>query len=129
MKIVASNSLTVSNVNDGTITHTAYAYSSDGTDRFTTTYPRFNLLDGTKDFSGDWTNSSSWENDGTYKGLTVKKKTVAWSGIYKIFTAPKDGVYTFSAYVKGLGSSANVTRFVEIWDIHGKKNGHRTAMR
>ncbi|ARD95875.2 hypothetical protein LLUC77_03025 [Lactococcus lactis subsp. lactis] len=121
MKIVASNSLTVSNVNDGTITHTAYAYSSDGTDRFTTTYPRFNLLDGTKDFSGDWTNSSSWENDGTYKGLTVKKKTVAWSGIYKIFTAPKDGVYTFSAYVKGLGSSANVTRFVEIWDIHGKK--------
>ena len=48
MKIVASNSLTLSNVNDGTITHTAYAYSADGTDRFTTVYPNLNLLTGTK---------------------------------------------------------------------------------
>lgn len=47
MTIVASNSLTVSNVSDGTITHTAYAYSADGTDRFTTVYPNLNLLDGT----------------------------------------------------------------------------------
>lgn len=28
----------------------AYAYSSDGTDRFTTIYPNLNLLDGTKNF-------------------------------------------------------------------------------
>ena len=27
--------------------HVAYAYSADGTDRFTTTYPNLNLLDGT----------------------------------------------------------------------------------
>ena len=44
MTIVASNSLTVSNINDGTITHIAYAYSADGTDRFTTVYPNLNLL-------------------------------------------------------------------------------------
>jgi hypothetical protein len=44
MTIVASNSLTISNVNDGTITHYAYAYSADGTDRFTTVYPNLNLL-------------------------------------------------------------------------------------
>ncbi len=48
MTIVASNSLTLSNVNDGTITHYAYAYSADGTDRFTTVYPNLNLLKGTK---------------------------------------------------------------------------------
>ncbi|RXS49934.1 collagen-like protein [Lactococcus lactis] len=30
--------------------HTAYAYSADGADRFTTVYPNLNLLDGTKDF-------------------------------------------------------------------------------
>lgn len=48
MTIVASNSLTVSNVNDGTITHSAYAYSADGTDRFTTVYPNLNLLKGTR---------------------------------------------------------------------------------
>ncbi|MGM7413845.1 hypothetical protein [Lactococcus lactis] len=48
MTIVASNSLTVSNVNDGTITHVAYANSADGTDGFTTVYPKPNLLNGTK---------------------------------------------------------------------------------
>ncbi len=48
MAIVAKNSLTLSNVNDGTITHYAYAYSPDGTDRFTTVYPKPNLLSGTK---------------------------------------------------------------------------------
>ncbi len=47
MTIVASNSLTVSNVYDGTITHTAYANSADGTDGFTTVYPNLNLLTGT----------------------------------------------------------------------------------
>ena len=48
MTIVANDSITVSNVNDGTITHTAYAYSADGSDRFTTVYPKLNLLNGTK---------------------------------------------------------------------------------
>ncbi len=47
MTIVTKNSLTLSNINDGTITHYAYAYSADGTDRFTTVYPNLNLLDGT----------------------------------------------------------------------------------
>ncbi len=70
--------------------------------------PNLNLLDGTRDFSGNW--SSIWVTDGTYKGLTVKKRTAKWSGIYKTFTVPKDGTYTFSAYVKSSGSSANVIR-------------------
>ena len=103
--------------------HTAYANSADGTDGFTTVYPRFNLLDGTKDFSGTWTNSSSWVTDGTYKGLTVKKRTAQWNGIYKTFTAPKDGAYTFSAYIKSSGDTANIHRFVvlnnaDYWGPH-----------
>ena len=112
MTIVASNNITVSNVNDGTITHTAYAYSADGTDRFTTVYPNLNLLDGTKDFSGDWDRTDGWVNDGTYKGLTVKKRTGGkWNGICKTFTVPKDGSYTFSAYIKSSGNSANIIRY------------------
>ena len=59
MKIVASNSLTVSNVNDGTITHTAYSWSADGTDGFTTTYPNLNLLNG----------SSAKTKDGFFKSF------------------------------------------------------------
>lgn len=74
----------------------------------------FNLLEGTKDFSGDWHWADGWTNDGTYKGLTVKKKTAQWGGIHKIFTAPKDGVYTFSAYIKSSGNNANVYRFVNV---------------
>lgn len=92
----------------------AYANSADGTDGFTTSYPNLNLLDGTKDFSGSWENSSGWVNDGTYKGLTVKKRTKQYAGIDKTFTAPKDGVYTFSAYVKGSGSRVSVYRYVAI---------------
>ena len=99
----------------------AYANSADGTDGFTTVYPNLNLLDGTKDFSGTWTNSSSWVTDGTYKGLTVKKRTAQWNSIYKTFTAPKDGAYTFSAYVKSSGNNANVYRYGAINSIGGSQ--------
>lgn len=97
--------------------HTAYAYSADGTDKFSTVYPNLNLLDGTRDFSGDWVNTDGWTVDGSYKGLTVKKRIYQWGGLYKTFTAPKDGTYTFSAYVKSSGDSAKVQRYVI-------KNGH-----
>ena len=46
-QLIASNQLTLTNVNDGqsSYTHTAYAWSADGSDRFTTVYPNLNLLD------------------------------------------------------------------------------------
>jgi hypothetical protein len=98
-------------VSDGTVNTTAWSYSADGTDGFTTVCPNMNLLNGTNNFSGTWVNSDSWTNDGTYKGLTVKKRTAQWNGIYKTFTAPKDGTYTFSAYIKSSGNTANIIRF------------------
>ncbi|WP_259760616.1 hypothetical protein, partial [Lactococcus lactis] len=118
MMIVASNSITLSNVNDGTITHTAWSYSADGTDGFTTTYPNLNLLEGSKDFSGNWWLVEYSENDGTYKGLTVKKSE--GPGITKQFIAPKEGIYTFSAYVKSSGNNANIIRAVTLNDVTGK---------
>ena len=83
-------------------------------EQYDKSYPNLNLLDGIKDFSGTWTNSSIWVTDGTYNGLTVKKRTAQWNGIYKTFTVPKDGTYTFSAYVKSSGNNANVYRYVYI---------------
>ena len=74
----------------------------------------FNLLDGTKDFSGVWHWADTWTNDRPYKGLTVKKTTTQWGGIHKMFTAPTDGVYTFSAYIKSSGNNANVYRYVNV---------------
>lgn len=94
----------------------AYANSADGTNGFTTVYPNLNLLDGTKDFSGYWHRTDGWTNDGTYKGLVVKKKTWQWNGIYKEFTVPKDGVYTFSAYIKSSGNNANIMLYGGIND-------------
>ena len=96
---------------DGVINTIAYSNSADGTDDFTTVYPNLNLIEGSKDFSGFW-GIDDWVTDGTYKGLTVKKRTGQWNGIYKLFTAPKDGVYTFSAYVKSSGSSANIAKYI-----------------
>lgn len=74
--------------------------------------PNFNLLEGTKHFSGDWVNSGAWTNDGSYKGLTVKKRTGVGQGIYKSLTIQNSNSYTFSAYVKGAGT--NIIRFVFI---------------
>lgn len=99
--------------------HTAYSYSSDGKDRFSTIYPRYNLLSGTKDFGGWWGNADQWQNDGTYKGLAVKKRTRQWGGIFKPITIQKDGVYTFSAYVKSSGDNARIYRYFDLWDING----------
>ena len=118
-KEVTSEEVTFLNVSDGKqgadgktpYFHTAWAYSADGTDGFTTVYPNLNLLDGTKDFSGTWDRADGWTNDGTYKGLTVKKRTGQWHGINKTFTAPKDGTYTFSAYIKGSGNTADISRY------------------
>lgn len=84
--------------------YTAWAYNIDGTDRFTTVYPQLNLLDGTKDFSGDWINSEKWITDGKYNGLTVKKRSGQYNGIYKPLKITKDGDYSFSIYVKSSGS-------------------------
>ena len=111
---------------DGVINTIAYANSADGTDDFTTIYPNLNLLDGTKDFSGNWENLGGFANDGTYKGLTVKKRTGSWWGIYKTFTAPKNGVYTFSAYVKSSGN-INIIRNVIAppgFEVTGRWLGH-----
>lgn len=81
-------------------THIAYAYSADGTDRFTTVYPNLNLLDGTKDFSGsNWVNLTLWQSDGTYKGLVVKSAESNVQGLFQRLTIPEDGDYTFSIYV------------------------------
>ncbi|HEY0221622.1 hypothetical protein [Lactovum miscens] len=49
--VVNKVSQTITNTSSPPIEHTAYAFSADGTDRFSTTYPNLNLLTGTKNFS------------------------------------------------------------------------------
>lgn len=84
MAIVASNSITVSNVNDGTITHYAYAYSADGTDKFTTVYPNLNLLTDSKEFTNK----------------NVAKTAATTSIISPDSTIVKDGNDTYLKFIK-----------------------------
>ena len=71
---------------DGKYTHTAWAYSSDGTDKFSTIYPRFNLLEGSKKYTKEqpYIHSSS-EADG-------------WDWLEDVHVKNlKAGVYTLNA--------------------------------
>ncbi len=102
---------------DGVINTTAYAKSADGTDDFTTVYPNLNLLDGTRDFSGDWANAGLWVNDGTYKGLTVKSYQGVWNGTFRKYIVPQDGLYTWSSFVKSESDASNVFRVLFINNI------------
>lgn len=85
MTIVTKNSLTLSNVNDGTITHTAYAYSADGNKGFTTVYPNLNLLEGSTKYTKD-------------NPLIVSSSaTDGWSLVPDVFVKNlKAGTYTMS---------------------------------
>lgn len=62
---------------DGKYTHTAWAYSSDGTDRFSTVYPNLNLLKNTRTLTATST-SSAWDtlfSSSQIYDSTIKSKT------------------------------------------------------
>ncbi|MDG6115437.1 hypothetical protein [Lactococcus formosensis] len=85
MTIVTKSSLTLSNVNDGTITHTAWAYSADGKDRFTNVYPNLNLLKNTKSQSytstgvAENTSSFAYPLDGVISDMLNKPLTITYN--------------------------------------------------
>ena len=114
MMIVSSNSLTISNVNDGTITHLAYSWSADGTDRFTTVYPGENLLldSQTQTKDGAWfRKNNSWTPEqGTYLGSNIFRTNAPWSNAKYSYKDLLDrGVinttddFTFSNYFRVVG--------------------------
>ncbi|WP_342993381.1 phage tail protein [Lactococcus lactis] len=89
-KVVASQSVTITNVNDGiagktSYTHTAYANSADGKDSFTTVYPNLNLLKNTK--SQSYTSTGTAENissnnyplDGVIADILNKPLTITYN--------------------------------------------------
>lgn len=96
MTIVASNSLTISNVNDGTITHVAYANKSK--DIFYDSLPSFANLPG-------------------YQGALVS--SVYENGAYKITTT--GGTHVMKTYVLINGTSGKA-----LWSIVRLKNTHPT---
>ena len=75
-----------------TITHTAWAYSADGTDRFTTVYPNLNLLNGSMQYTKDNPKTlTSNKIDGIQLLTEVYVKNLK-AGTYTI-NAKTDGVW------------------------------------
>lgn len=62
MATVSRGEITITNVDDGkpSYTHTAYSWSADGKDRFTSSYPIENILIGTTSDTQTLTTNSGW---------------------------------------------------------------------
>ena len=106
MMIVASNNITLSNVNDGTTVHIAYADSADGKDGFYVGGGT-NLLQGTGTATGDVANGNGNLIEGSFNGYDAIKTNTAWSEKYINLksalgrTNAKAGDwFTISVYVK-----------------------------
>lgn len=108
--------------------HTAYAYSADGTDRFTTVYPNLNLLTDSKDFKNknvaeplattSITSPDSTiikEGNDTYLNFIKSTKSQDWFRAYMIrgssvspnfqnVDVKPNSQYTFSVWLKGTGT-------------------------
>ena len=72
-----------------------------------------NLLMGTREFQGDWINTSLWNSEGTYAGLAVRKRSGSWSGLGQYYNADPNTTYTFSYYAK----ASETGNFSEIFTL------------
>lgn len=60
-----------------------------------------NLLTGTRDWQGEWINSSLWKvSEETYRGLTVRSFSAQWWSLGQYYDAKPNTAYTFSLYAK-----------------------------
>ena len=107
------NGINESNKQD--VTHTAYSWSSDGTDRFTTTKPNLNLLDGTATFDRMNTNSSnrpvSTITTTKVSGITNTVMDVKTSG-----NATAVGYYLPNAYNITAGQTITISFMAKAFD-------------
>lgn len=115
---------TITNTTSTAIEHTAYAYSADGTDRFSTTYPNLNLLSGTSlktrisdnhymnmpvpttgGYLGNNYISANYIN-GTPGTVTDWNRYFVYWSITPTFQYVTNGnTYTFSIWARGTGTS------------------------
>lgn len=91
-KVVASQSVTITNVNDGTdgktsYTHVAWANSVDGTDGFTTVYPNLNLEQHTAQLIGTdnkliWGLTGNRTETTTYESVSISDDSRIKTGVH-----------------------------------------------
>ena len=112
-KEVASEEITFLNVSDGSdgktpYFHTAWSYSADGKDRFTTVYPNLNLLEGTDTFDNFNPNSSN----NSVSAITKTKESGINNTVIDVKTSGEAfavGVYLPNAYNITAGQTITVS--------------------
>ncbi|MCO4573696.1 Chromosome partition protein Smc [Streptococcus infantarius subsp. infantarius] len=71
-----------------------------------------NLFKGSRDFSGNWVNSSSGVYAEDYQGVKIFKKQTAWNGLSQYFEVKTGEEYVFSAYVKSSAKTDGVNFYL-----------------
>ena len=89
-------------------THYTYAWSTDGTDRFTDTYPAENLLKNSNNFERNWSYSnisdtSNVEGYNGLRGIKLNYLSNTWNGIYQHYPIKAGDTLTYSFYAKTTG--------------------------
>jgi phage minor structural protein len=89
-------------------THYAYAWSADGTDRFTDAYPAENLLKNSNNFERNWSYSnisdtSNVEGYNGLRGIKLNYLSNTWNGIYQHYPIKAGDTLTYSFYAKTTG--------------------------
>lgn len=69
--------------------------------------PQWNLLKGTSDWSGDWTNKGSWKATTKHdsNGNLLLNRVGSWYGIQQFISAFANQIYTFSVFITNLQNS------------------------
>ena len=116
MATVSRGEITITNVDDGkpSYTHTAYAWSADGTDRFTTVYPGENLYDTSLSLD----NSAATVFEGWKAGTSTVEKD---NGVMHVILADNVSQTGYSVHYKGTGLKKNTKYFFGI-DAKGAGN-------
>lgn len=122
--IVASNSFTLSNVNDGSTPyfHIAYANSADGTDGFYVGGGRTNLLTNTGDLSANWSGYNSISTNTKYNGHPSMVFTSSTNQLanQRLVNLQNSTQYTASFWAKA--DNAGDKAHTELWGGIGNTN-------
>ncbi len=111
--------------------HTAWSYSADGKNGFTTSYPNLNLLEGTAQFTGDWGRwrwHGTWDAD-PYNGHKAVQTNNAWGGpkyvindLFNRKVVSPNTDYTLSVKIKNTSNASMDIYFFADITLLGENN-------
>jgi len=110
MATVSRGEITITNVDDGkpSYTHTAYAWSADGTDRFTPVYPGENIIEGGWELGGlTWLGGNVFNVSDRVRSVNFIKVDTGLDMVFSLDGEPTTlNVFEYDSEYKIVGTSA-----------------------